>query len=54
MKKPTEIFSSDVPLHLEDECMLSSTSLEVLNSVLNKTKENDAFRIYKVDEKLVN
>ena len=41
MTKPPELFHFDPPIQIEEDCMLSLTSLEVYNSVFNIKETNN-------------
>ena len=45
MTKQKESFSFDVPLNLEEKWMMGVTSLEVYNTVHNKTEKNNKLQI---------
>ena len=46
--KPGETFHFNPPIQFENDWMLGLIDLEVYNSILNITKENNNFKLYKL------
>ena len=52
MTKPIESFHFNRPIEVKEDWMIGLTSLEVYNSIINITQENNNFELYKFpDEK---
>ena len=51
MIKPREMFHFPPPIQIKGDWMIGLTSLEVYNSILNITKENNKFELYRDTDK---
>ena len=47
MIKPRETFHFNPPIQINGKWMIGLTALEVYNSILNETEENNKFEIYR-------